>query len=222
MLIDPSFRLGLRDSILILLAVAAFGIAYGVIALEVGLSPSLTILSSVVIVSGAAQFAMVALLPFGAAPVLFAASGLGLRHLPMAVTLADLIGSRPLRTRLRLAFVLVDETFGLSLRAAAAGVEDLVAYKSAADLALYTGWVAGTTVGVVFGGAIDPQAAGVGVLFGLLFLGLAAPLVRRGRDWLVAAASVAATLTATTTLPAAWQITTAATVASLVGLGFDE
>lgn len=222
MLSDPSFRRGVRDSALIFVAVGAFGLAYGVISLEVGLGPALTVSSSVLIVSGAAQFAMVGLLPFGALPVLFATTGLGLRHLPMAVTLADLIGPQPLRTRMRLAFVLVDETFGLTLRAASSGVADLVAYKTAADLCLYLGWVLGTAAGVAFGGAIDPEAAGVGVLFGLLFLGLAVPLVQRWRDWLVALASVLATLVATLILPAAWQITTAAAVASLVGLTFDE
>ncbi len=219
---SPSFRKGLRDSVLILLAVAAFGVAYGVLAVEAGLSPWLTTFSSVVIVSGAAQFAMVGLLAAGPIPVLLAATGLGLRHLPMSAALADIIGPQPLRTRLRLASVLVDETYGLTLRAAASGVEDLVAYKSAADLMLYSGWIVGTSVGAWFGTAIDPEAAGLGVLFGLLFLGLAAPFVHTRRDWVVAAAAVTATLIATVTLPTAWQITSAAAVASLVGMGFDD
>jgi predicted branched-subunit amino acid permease len=214
---NPSLRKGFRDSILILVAVAAFGVAYGVLAIDAGLSPWLTLFSSLIIVSGAAQFAMVGLLAAGPAPVLVAATGLGLRHLPMSVTLARLIGPQPLRTRLRLAFILVDETFGLTVRAASAGVEDLVAYKTAADLMLYSGFVVGTGIGAWFGTAIDPGAAGVGVLFGLLFLGLAAPMIRRRRDWIVAAAAVVATLIATLTLPPAWQVTAAAMAASLVG-----
>jgi predicted branched-subunit amino acid permease len=133
-----------------------------------------------------------------------------------------MIGRQPLGTRLRLAFVLVDESFGLTLRAADRGVEDLVAYKSAADLTLYLGWLLGTAGGVWFGSAIDPEAAGIGVLFGLLFLGLAAPLVRSRRDWIVAGLSVVATIVATQTLPVAWRVTTAAAVAALVGVFIDE
>jgi predicted branched-subunit amino acid permease len=219
---DPSFRRGLSDAILIFFAVAAFGVAYGVLAVDVGFSPWLTLFSSVIIVSGAAQFAMVGLLAAGPVPVLVAATGLGLRHLPMSATLARLVGAQPLGTRLRLAFVLVDETFGLTLRAANAGVENLVAYKTAADLMLYSGWFLGTGIGAWFGTAIDPDAAGVGVLFGLLFLGLAAPMVNRRRDWIVVVASVAATLIATLTLPPAWQVTVAATAASLVGVAVGE
>ncbi|MEX1125847.1 MAG: AzlC family ABC transporter permease [Acidimicrobiia bacterium] len=219
---NPSFRKGARDSVLILFAVGAFGVAYGVLAVDVGLSPWLILFSSMIIVSGAAQFAMVGLLAAGPVPILLAATGLGLRHLPMSARLADIIESEPLLTRLRLAFILVDETFGLTIRAYDAGVEDVVAYKTAADLMLYTGWIIGTAVGVWFGASIDPEAAGIGVLFGLLFLGLAAPMVKIRRDWVVAGAAVVATLIATATLPLAWRVSTAAVAASLVGMAIDE
>lgn len=222
MLTDASFRQGLREASLVFLAVAAFGIAYGVLAVDVGFPVWLTVLSSVVIVSGAAQFAMVGLIGAGAAPVLIAATGLALRHLPMSAALAQLIGPQSLRTRLRLAFVLVDETFGLTVGAAGRGVADPVAYKTGADVSLYSGWVLGTLIGAVFGTTIDPGAAGVGALFGLLFLGLAIPMVKTRRHWRVAVTSVVGTLVAVAVLPGAWQVTIAAFVASLVGVRTDE
>jgi predicted branched-subunit amino acid permease len=202
----------------IVFAVATFGVAYGVLAVNAGFSPWLATFSSVIVVSGAAQFSMIGLLGAGVVPVLLAVTGLGLRHLPMSAALAGMIGHQPHRTRLRLAWILVDETFGLTVRAANAGVEDIVAYKSAADLMLYSSWIAGTVIGAWFGGSIDPEAVGVGVLFPLLFLGLAAPMIRGRRDWVVAVAAVAATLVATQVLPSAWQITVAAVVASLAGV----
>lgn len=222
MLKSPSFRAGLRDSILILFAVGGFGVAYGVLAVSAGFSPWLATFSSIVIVSGAAQFAMIGLLSAGAVPILIAVTGLGLRHLPMSASLANMIGPQPLRRRLRLAWILVDETFGLTVRAVGSGVDDVVAYKSAADLMLYTGWVIGTAIGAWFGGAIDPEAIGIGVLFSLLFLGLAAPMIRTGRDGIVAASAVVATIVSILLVPAAWQITVAAVAASLVGVLFDE
>ncbi len=173
-----SFRRGLRDGFPVFLAVVMFGVAFGVLAVQVGLAPWLAVVSSVVIVSGAAQFALVGLLAGGPGPVLVATTGLALRHLPMSAKLADLIGDRPLATRVRLAWVLTDETFGLTLRASQTGVPDLVAYKSAADLMLYSAWVAGTAVGAYVGRSVDPAVLGIDVLFALLFLGLAAPLIR--------------------------------------------
>lgn len=219
---DPSFRRGVRESFLLIFATGAFGLAYGVLAVEAGLSPTLATISSVVIVSGAAQFAMVGLLAAGPVPVLLAAAGLGLRHVPMSAALAEMIGPRSIWTRLRLAYILVDESFGLTLRAHGSGVDDVVAYKTAADLVLYSGWMVGTVIGAWFGSSIDPEALGIGVFFPLLFLGLAAPLVRTQRDLVVAVVAVAATLIATITLPEAWQLTAAATVAALIGAGLGE
>ena len=140
----------------------------------------------------------------------------------MSAKLADLIGARPLRTRLSLAWVLTDETFGLTLRASRTGMTDLVAYKAAADLMLYSAWVGGTAVGAFVGRAIDPAALGIDVLFALLFLGLAAPLIHTRRDWMVVGMAVAAALLATGVLPEAWQITGAATAAAFIGTAIRE
>ena len=219
---SPSFRRGVRDGFPVFLAVGVFGIAFGVLAVQAGLAPYLAVVASVVVVSGAAQFALVGLLAAGSGPVLVATTGLALRHLPMSAKLADLIGDRPLRTRLYLAWVLTDETFGLTLRASQSGVPDLVSYKAAADLMLYSAWVTGTAIGAFVGRAIDPAALGIDVLFALLFLGLAAPLVRTRRDWWVVGLAVVSALLATVVLPAAWQITGAATMAAFIGTAIRE
>jgi predicted branched-subunit amino acid permease len=161
-------------------------------------------------------------MPAGAVPVLIAVTGLAVRHVPMSAKLAELIGPQPLLTRIRLAFVLVDETFGLAVRAADRGQTDIASYKAGADTLVYACWLVATAAGAWLGSSIDPAVVGVGVLFGLLFLGLAAPLVRSRRDWLVAGAAVVATLLSMRVLPAAWQLATAAVVASLVGMVGDE
>ncbi len=222
MLSNASLRRGFRDGVPIFLAVFVFGTAFGLLAVQAGLAAWLAVLASLIVVSGAAQFAMVGLLAAGPGPVLVAAGGLALRHLPMSAKLADLIGPRSGRVRAALAWVLTDETFGLTLRAAYSEVGDLVAYKAAADLMLYSAWVTGTALGAYVGGVFDPAVLGIDVLFPLLFLGLAAPLVRTGRDWLVAALAAAAALGATLVLPDAWQVTGAATVAALIGTALGE
>jgi hypothetical protein len=47
-------------------------------------------------------------------------------------------------------------------------------------------------------------------------------MIRGRRDWIVVGSAVIAALIATMVLPSAWQITGAAAVASLVGIGFGE
>jgi predicted branched-subunit amino acid permease len=217
MMADPSFRRGLRDTGAVAIAFVLIGVGFGALAVEAGLPPWVAVLSSCVIVSGAAQFALVGLLPAGPVAVLVTVTGLALRHVPMSAVLARLVGGEPLPTRLRLAWVLVDETFGLTMHAVRRQGVDPVAYKTGADLVLYTSWVAGTVGGVLLGNAVDVSALGADVLFALLFLGLAAPLVETRGDLAVALLAVAATLVAVTVLPPAWQITGAAFTAAAVG-----
>jgi predicted branched-subunit amino acid permease len=111
----------------------------------------------------------------------------------------------------------VDETFGLTVDASRRGVDDLVGYKAAIDLQLYTAWLVGTAIGVMVGPVIDPVALGIEVLFPLLFLGLAAPLLRTRRHWVAAGSAVVLAILATLVLPEAWQVTSAAALAALVG-----
>lgn len=216
MAVPSSFRHGLRDGAVVCVAVALFGTAYGVLGVQAGLASWLVVAASALVVSGAAQFAWVGLASAGAGPVLVAASGLALRHIPMSARMAGLVGSRPLGVRLALAWVLTDETFGLTLAASRRQDPDLVAYKAAVDLLLLSGWVGGTAAGVALGGRLDPVAWGADVFFAVLFVGLALPLIRGRWDLVVVGLAIGATFAATF-LPSAWQITAAAVAAAAVG-----
>lgn len=214
---SPSFRRGLRDTFPLVPPIAVFGAVFGALAVQAGLTPWLTVLSSLIVLSGAAQVAMVGLLASGAAPVLLATTGLALRHLPMSAALSGLIGDAPIHRRVQLAWVLVDETFGLTVNAARDPAVDLVSFKSAADLILYTTWLGSTAVGAFLGADLDTSQLGIEVIFPLVFLGLAAPLLRDRRQWLTAGASVLAAVAAVLLLPAEWRVTAAAIVAAVIG-----
>ena len=136
---------------------AVFGTLYGAAARHV-LGVPLTLLSSVLVYSGALQFAMVAMLGAGAAtlPLLLIAGVLNLRHLVLGAALRSRFESGPLR-RAALAFFLVDETFGFAV-AAGTAVEPAAVGRTTertllvAGLHLYVAWLVGTLVGVLGGG----------------------------------------------------------------------
>jgi len=214
---SPSFRRGLRDTFPLVPPVAVFGAVFGALAVQAGLSPWLTMLCSLIVLSGAAQVAMVGLLAAGAAPVLLATTGLALRHLPMSAALSGLIGDAPIHRRVHLAWVLVDETFGLTINASRDPSVDLVSFKSAADLVLYITWMSSTAVGVFLGADIDTARLGIEVIFPLVFLGLAAPLLRNRRQWMTAGLAVIAAASAVLVLPSEWRVTAAAIVAAVIG-----
>jgi predicted branched-subunit amino acid permease len=212
-----SFRRGLRDTFPLVPPVAVFGAVFGALAVQAGLSPWLTMLSSLIVLSGAAQVAMAGLLASGVAPVLLATTGLALRHLPMSAALSGLIGDAPIHRRIQLAWVLVDESFGLTVNASRDPSVDLVSFKSAADLVLYVAWLTSTAVGAFLGADVDTSRLGIEVIFPLVFLGLAAPLLRNRRQWLTAGLAVIAAVSAVLVLPSEWRVTAAAIVAAVIG-----
>ncbi len=222
MLHDPSFRTGVKRAAVLVPAIAAFGVAFGALAVEAGLDRWVAILASVIVISGAAQFALVGLLASGPVPVLVATTGLALRHLPMGARLRRFARAHGTIGKAALAWVLVDETFGLTIDAVNRGVADPVAFKFGADAVLYSTWMTTTAMGAVAGGRVDPESWGADVFFPLMFLALAAPLVHTKRDWIVAGAAVVAALASTYVVPEAWRITGAAAAAAIVGSTLPE
>jgi predicted branched-subunit amino acid permease len=146
-----------------------FGSLYGAAARGF-LGAPLTLASSLLVYSGALQFALVALLGAGAttAPLLLTALVLNLRHLVLGAALRSRFESGRLRRAL-LAFFLVDETFGFAIaagnvaapRAVGTATERTLLYSG---LTLYVAWLVGTVVGVLGGGlaAVEGMA---GALF---------------------------------------------------------
>ena len=179
-------------------AVAVFGSLYGAAA-RAYLGAPLTLVSSVIVYSGALQFALVALLGAGATlvPLLLTAVVLNLRHLVLGAALRSRFESGPLRRAL-LAFFLVDETFGFAIAAGNAVEPRAVGATTertllVAGLTLWVAWLVATVVGVLGGGlaAVENVA---GAIFPVLFIGLAALAVTRPSH--VARAVAAAVLTA--------------------------
>jgi predicted branched-subunit amino acid permease len=181
-------------------AIAVFGVLYGAAA-RVVLGPALAIASSLLIFSGALQFALVGLLAAGATvpALLVAALTLNLRHLVLGAVLRPRIGGSRAR-RAALSVFLVDETFGFALAAAASAERAGQPGGPAAErtlwvagLACYLPWQVGTRIGVA-GAAVAPVEGLAGAIFPVLFIGLASLSVRRRSH--VVRALVAAALTA--------------------------
>jgi len=179
-------------------AVAVFGSLYGAAA-RVYLGVPLTLASSVLVYSGALQFALVALLGAGATllPLLLTTVVLNLRHLVLGAALRSRFESGPLR-RAMLAFFLVDETFGFAIAAGNSVEPRLVGATTertllVAGLTLWIAWLVGTVVGVLGGGLAAVERV-AGAIFPVLFIGLASLAVTRPSH--VARAVAAAVLTA--------------------------
>ena len=186
----------LVDAAPVVAAIAVFGVIYGATASTV-ISPGMTVASSLLLFSGAAQFTMVGLVDAGAtqAAILLAVTVLGLRHLALAaVVLPRLDADRPRRALLALA--LLDETTGLAVASERPAARTMAVVGTAA----YTAWVAGTVAGVL-GADLLAAAPLASVVFVILFVGLSALTCRSTADAGRAVAAAAITATLLITLP---------------------
>ncbi|HYU50305.1 MAG TPA: AzlC family ABC transporter permease [Candidatus Limnocylindria bacterium] len=166
-----------------------FGIVYGLAAREAGVSPIEALAMSVLVLSGAAQFAAVGLIAQGAPwpSIIVLTALLNARHLLYSAALAPWLADRPRLQRAAMAHVLTDETFGLAIaHFRRLGRADARGYWIAAAFVCLP-WPLATLVGVLGGQVIpDPTRLGLDVVFPAAMAGLAVGLVT-GRREIVAA-----------------------------------
>jgi predicted branched-subunit amino acid permease len=109
----------LRDAIGLGVAVGLYGTAFGAAAAAAGLSPLQAMAMSLLMFTGASQFALVGVLGAGGSGVAAVASALllGTRNTVYGVRLAPLLSPRGLLRRLGLAHWVIDETTALAVTA---------------------------------------------------------------------------------------------------------
>src|SRR3970282_1926294 len=110
------FLNGARNTLPILLGVVPFGLVFGALALEVGLTPIQAQGLSLFVFAGSSQFVAVQLIGQGAAPLVIVLTIflVNLRHTLYSASLSPHLAHLPLRWRLWLAYLLTDEAFAVA------------------------------------------------------------------------------------------------------------
>lgn len=218
--VNAEFWQAVGDSVPIMLGVFPFGITYGVVGVSLGLTPAETILMSLVVCAGAAQFISATMIGMGVVDfslIVFTTLLINLRHLLMGASLTPYLAKVPLVRQAILAFVLVDETYAVMInRIQSRGYDE--SYQFGTNTALYTTWAVSTILGVALGEYIpDPLAWGLDFAMPATFLAMLIPrLISRTSIAVCLTAAVIAVVSALY-LPGKWYIIVACLAASLVG-----
>jgi predicted branched-subunit amino acid permease len=198
----------LRDAAGIGLAVGAFGLSYGAIAVASGFTVLQTCALSALMFTGASQFALVGVIGGGGSLLAGALTALllGGRNALYGLRLSSLLGVRGARRAVAAQFV-IDESAAMGIARGRAGFW-------ATGLAVFACWNAGTAAGALGGEALsDPSAFGLDAAAPAAFLALLAPrLVGRSARTTALAAAAAALIAAPLT-PAGVPVLVAALVA---------
>ena len=174
---------GIKDSIPFVLVVAPFALLFGVVASEAGLTVTQSLGFSIVVIAGASQLAAVQLMAENAPTLIIIATALTInfRMAMYSASLAPYLRGVPLWKRAVMSYLLVDQTYALSLTK----YETEPQMSNAAKAAYYLGtmvfitpaWYGFTVLGAVSGAKIPPEFA-LDFALPIAFLAMIAPMLK--------------------------------------------
>jgi 4-azaleucine resistance transporter AzlC len=173
-----TIKTGFTEALPLAIAIAAYGLSYGVLAIQANFSLMGAVAMSLLVFSGSVQMVTVAMLTAGAslASVLFTSVLLNLRNLLYGAALAE--GLAPAtKGRWLLAFGVSDEPFVLGVsRFKKYGPDPL--YFGTVTGTFYVAWVFSSLIGALIGNQIDPQKWGLDLAFPVTFIALLMPSLK--------------------------------------------
>ncbi|MDR9424464.1 MAG: AzlC family ABC transporter permease [Marinobacter sp.] len=204
--------------------VVAFGAAFGLAAVQAGLTPLESLLMSTTVFAGASQFAAldmwgteVSVLPLIA--VVFAINS---RHLLMGASLYPMLKNVSPGKRYGLLLLLTDANWAVSAQEYQSGRHNLEVILGG-GLVIWLAWLVGTALGVYFGGLLqNPKALGLDMVLGCFLFSMALGGKKTPRvlvAWVVAGA---ASLAAWKWLPPNMHVVVGALAGGAIGLFWLE
>jgi 4-azaleucine resistance transporter AzlC len=175
--VDKKSRIkaGFTEALPLAIAIAAYGLSYGVLAIQADLGVVEALAMSLLVFSGSVQMVTVAMLMAGAnlMSIFFSSLLLNLRNLLYGAALAE--GLAPAKKgRWLLAFGVTDEPFVLgSARFKKYGPDPL--YFGTVVVLFYFAWAFSSFLGAFVGNQLDPQKWGLDLAFPMTFTALLLP-----------------------------------------------
>ncbi len=209
----------------VLLAVAPFGLIYGVVAAEAGLDPVQAMAMTSLVVAGASQFAALQLMTEGASALLVILTGavVNLRMAMYSAALAPHWRGAPLWVRALAAYMLFDQAFALATRRyhdqPGEPLELKIGFYFGVGVVTAATWITASAAGLALG-AQAPEGWALDFAVPIAFLAIFAPMLRSVAH-LAAATSAALASIALAGLPFKAGLILAALVGVAVGAAVE-
>ena len=179
------FWSGVRDEVPLIFGVAPFGLVFGVLGIESGLTPLQTIMLSSILFGGASQIVFVQLWAAGVPALIVGGSVcvINVRHVLYSASVAAYLRPLPLRWRILLGYLLTDEAYAISIkrfRHEPPGPNQHF-HLLGSGMLLWTSWQFATIFGVLVGGTI-PESWSLSFAIPLTFIAVVAPILKTRAD----------------------------------------
>ncbi|MEO6014980.1 MAG: AzlC family ABC transporter permease [Devosia sp.] len=214
------FFLGARSFIPIAISIASYGVVWGVLAGQAGLTPLEVALMSGLVYAGSSQFVALTLWSPGALPIgaiVFAVAIVNLRMMLMSATLRPLMQDLPRWQALPAMFLVSDEVWAITIAENAKGRGSVGFFLGAGTLA-WCAWLGSTLGGRLLGAVIsDPRTYGLDFAFTATFLALLFGMWKGKSDLVPWLAGALIAILVAQLLPGTWYIIAGGIGGSLIG-----
>lgn len=213
-------RLAKSQGIQVALAVSVSGVSFGALAVVSGFSVWHTMVLSLVMFSGASQFALIGIIGTGGlaawVPAALTAALLGLRNGLYGLRMSPIIGPGPAKRTLAAQWT-VDESTAVGSNQASVEAGRAGFWTTA--VALYIGWNLATLAGALLGDVVgDVRSYGLDAAAAAAFLGLVWPRLKEGEPAFVALGAAVLTVVLLPAVPAGIPVLIVAVVAIAVAI----
>ncbi len=178
------FKKGVVQELPIQIGVFPFGIIYGVIAIESGLTILQAFVMSSVIFAGASQIVFAKLfLIVNPTSLLTSITAINLRHFLYGVSVNEYLKQLTLKWRIILSYLLTDEAYAVSIKYFQSNNHsDFFHYHLlGSGLTLFITWQLSSLVGIIFGEAV-PSYLNLEFIIPLSFIGIIIPMLRKKHE----------------------------------------
>ena len=216
---SKNFWAGVRAEIPLLIGGFPFGMIYGALALNAGLSTSAAQMMSSIVFAGSAQFVTTQLVHESAPGLVMVLTiaVVNLRHMLYSASLAPYLASLSTRWKVLLGYLLTDEAYApTAIHYEKEGITPSGHwFLLGAGLALWTNWQISTGLGIFLGTAI-PESWSLDFALPLTFIAMVVPVLKN-RPAIAAAISAGAVALVAYSLPYKLGLILAALVGITVG-----
>ena len=166
---------GITDVSPLMIPVVPFGIIYGVIGMELGLSAYMTLGMSIIIFGGASQIVLLQLFSGGASSLVILSSvgAVNARHVLYGAVLSEHLSELKLFWKIILSYVMTDQAFAVSNNYFKKNDKDSNQHYHllGSGFTCWTIWQISTILGIVLGSVV-PEELGLSFTISLTFLAL--------------------------------------------------
>jgi|TARA_B100001094_G_scaffold329089_1_gene391069 4-azaleucine resistance transporter AzlC len=168
------FFKGIIDVSPLMIPVVPFGIIFGVLAIDLGLSPLTTMAMSIIIFGGASQIVFLQLFSAGASSLVILSSvgAVNSRHLLYGAVLSEHTSDLKMIWKIVISYFLVDQSFAVTNKyLKQSSDKDKVFHSFGAGVTCWMIWQTTTLIGI-FLGSIIPEELGLSFAVPLTFIAL--------------------------------------------------